>query len=627
MKAFGYIRVSTEEQEKGYSLEYQEQTIKEYCQKRNIELLKVFQDTSSGANFQRKELQELLNNLNEIDTVIVWKMDRLSRSVKDTIRIMEIFEEQGKELISISEPFLSVTGDGKTKLMIHLFSSFSQYERDLIRERTLIGKLEKAKKGLVPAGRSAYGYFYKNGDFEIIEEEAQVVRLIFNKYIEIQTFGGVAKFLNENGYRTRTGKMWGATYIRNIINNPIYIGIYTYNKKSGKDKKINSESEWIKIENENWKIIDNETFNKAQEIYKSGKKFFKESSRLGTGNSLFGGLIKCGVCGYSMTIRGSVKYNSKLFYKCKSKVELGIDCGNDVVYENFLEEGIIELIEYLANLSKNDIYKEILNITTSSKDNEALRKIDIKIKEVKSLIEKYSREFESLLLKGINIPDALAKKLNEYENTLKELQKERDNLLMEENKIKNRVMDWEEFIALLSRLRDILEIASAEDKKALYKSFIDKIIYRKGKVTAVVKDKEFEVNYKPRILDLSQDDIEYLKSFDTNRAKILLLANQTHNRNEIAEKLGVSQYLVDYVISKWKAGRKTVVKHHGEPKKKKSKAFPIVKEFVEKHNIDINSIPAYKLTHMINKATGLNLSEHSVRSSLYELKKKKKQNF
>jgi len=92
-KAFGYLRVSTEEQTKGYSLEAQKKAIEEYCKNNNIQIIKFFEDHTSGAKIQRKELQSMLDELDLVDTVIVWKIDRLSRSVKDTLKIMEIFEQ------------------------------------------------------------------------------------------------------------------------------------------------------------------------------------------------------------------------------------------------------------------------------------------------------------------------------------------------------------------------------------------------------------------------------------------------------------------------------------------------------------------------------------------------------
>ncbi len=630
MKVFGYIRVSTEEQEKGFSLEFQEQTIRDYCEKHNLDLVKIFKDTSSGAQFDRPELQELLSSLDRVDKVIVWKMDRLSRSVKDTIRIMEIFEEKGKELISISEPFLSVTGDGKTKLMIHLFSSFAQYERDLIRERMMTGKIEKARRGLVPAGRSAYGYRYKNGTFEIIEEEAKIVKLIFEKYIELKTLGQVVRYLNQNGFRNQSGKPWKLSSVKSIITNPIYTGLYTYNKtKQERKKKLRPESEWIRIYNPDWKIIDDATFQKAQEIYKlNQKKHQKSSNRLGTGKiSLFGGLIECGVCGYSMTIKYSSTYGRRTFYQCKSYAEDRIGCGNDVVYEDFLEEGVIKLVEQLAQSSKDEIYKYVLEESMSNISDEQLKNIENQEKQIKILIKKYTDEFETFLLKGLTVPDSLREKLVKYEEELRNLEKQKEMILKEKKNREKEFMEWDEFIELLSSLKDILKIASKEDKKMFYKSFIDRISFTKGKVNVFIKGKSFEIEYRPRILDLTEDDIKYLKSINTDRANIILLANQINNRDKIAEKLNVSQHLVDYVITKWKSGRKSVVRRSGEPKQRRLKGFYIVKQFVEENNIDINQISGLELTRLINEKLNLNLSEHSVRSSLYALGKKKNRNF
>ena len=620
MKAFGYTRVSTEEQTKGYSLEAQKRMIEDYCYQHNIKLIKFFEDHTSGANIDRIELKQMLEELDFVDAVIVWRIDRLSRSVKDTLRIMEIFEEKGKDLISITEPFLSVRGDSQSRLMLHIFSSFAQYERDLIRERTLYGKLEKAKKGLVPAGKAPYGYKYENHQYKIIEEEAKVVKLIFKLYKEYKSIGEVVRHLNKNGYRDRENKFWNLSRVNKILRNEVYKGIYVYNKRTATKKNghwIKPKEEWVIVERKDWAIIDEELFNEVQEILNLNKT--STSKRLGTGKSLFGGFIECGVCGRKMVVKST--HRKTPYYRCKSYDER-IPCDNDYVFEPFLEEASISIIKQLAEMDKKEIYKQILKELENDTLNNQLKFINKEKEKIQKLIKLFTNEFEKYLLEGKEIPSSLRNKLIEYEEKLKKLEVEEERILIEKQKTEKEAISWKEFIEMLKDIEYLFEIATREEKKLLYKSIFEKIIFTRGKVKAYIKGREFELPYKPRLIDLTEEEKKLLQQINTVRAKIVLMASEVFDKNVIAQKLNTDNYTIDYSIKAFKDGNLHLLKID-KPAGTKLKFKELVESYIKENNIDIDKISGRELQKRLTSDLKVRISQRQVLNILYLLGKKR----
>ena len=159
-KAVGYIRVSTDEQtQHGYSLEAQAQAIKKYCELQGWELVRIYRDDGySGASMERPDLQQLLEDvyLRKFDVVVVWKLDRLSRNLKDTLYLLDdALEKNGIGFISIQEQFDTTTPIGKAVMQI--IAVFAQLEREMITERMKMGKYQKARLGQF-GGHVLYGY-------------------------------------------------------------------------------------------------------------------------------------------------------------------------------------------------------------------------------------------------------------------------------------------------------------------------------------------------------------------------------------------------------------------------------------------------------------------------------------
>lgn len=221
-RAVIYTRVSTDKQEKeGYSLPEQERLCMAAIQSKEWEYVSTYSDTWSGATMDRPGLQELLTDLKSglFDVVVIYKLDRLSRTQKDTMAIIEDFLcKHNVGLLSLSETLDTTTPFGKA--MIGILSAFNQLERDNIRYRTMMGKQAKKEKGGFLGAPMLTGYKYAGNDkVEIDEKGAEYVRLIFKMRNEGATLDKIAQTINEKGMKGRDGGIARANSIRKILKN------------------------------------------------------------------------------------------------------------------------------------------------------------------------------------------------------------------------------------------------------------------------------------------------------------------------------------------------------------------------------------------------------------------------
>lgn len=223
MKLLGYIRVSTSGQSDNFSLDDQTNKIKAYCQTYDHELVNVFQDTFSGATLNREALTQLLEAIKDYDGIIVYKIDRLSRSAKDTLEIVETLRKAGKTLISISELIDISTPQGK--LFLTMLSGVAEYEREIIKERVTNGRKAKKATGSYAGGQPKFGFKVKHEfsndklvkTLEVNEMEQNIIDLVKRHKRSGKSFNSIATWLNDNGYQTKQGKQFTIMQVKRIL--------------------------------------------------------------------------------------------------------------------------------------------------------------------------------------------------------------------------------------------------------------------------------------------------------------------------------------------------------------------------------------------------------------------------
>ncbi len=334
-----YTRVSTDNQaEKEFnSCEAQEEKIRNFVKSQNNwEVFKVYSDPGyTGANIDRPALQELLEDLKQgiINNVLVYKIDRLTRSPKDFYQLIEYFENYNVSFISITERFDTSTPSGR--LLRNIMLTFAQFERELASERTRDKMFERAKKGLWNGGLVPFGYKKENKKLFVSSKEAKIVRLIYETYIETKSLAEVYEKLKEQGVKDRKGKTFSKTAISYILRNTVYTGKIRYDGKlyQGIHKPI----------------ITEDLFNLAQQIHKNQEKKLRVYK-----DFLFGGLINCKECGSKMTPcytnkRWKGKLNRFYYYRCTSTFKREWNsCRTKQVNASRLEGYILENLERIA---------------------------------------------------------------------------------------------------------------------------------------------------------------------------------------------------------------------------------------------------------------------------------------
>ena len=196
---FGYVRVSTENQLENYSIDEQIERIRAYCTAKGWSLAKIYSDGGySGGNIERPALKEMLLHLSDVNAVVVYKLDRLSRSQKDTLTLIEDrFLPSNTDFISINENFDTSTPFGRA--MIGILSVFAQLEKDQITERFTMGRIGRSKAGYYHGGStSPTGYDYKDGLLVVNEYEAAIVRTIFSQFLNGKSINAIANYCKEH---------------------------------------------------------------------------------------------------------------------------------------------------------------------------------------------------------------------------------------------------------------------------------------------------------------------------------------------------------------------------------------------------------------------------------------------
>ncbi|MBA7517498.1 hypothetical protein ES705_09552 [subsurface metagenome] len=235
IRLVGYARVSTDRQKEEGTIEIQEKALKEYVDKSDYELVRIFKDEAISGSSElenRPGLAELFNYLEDnkdIKGVLIYKLDRLARDLYIQEYSIKKLELLNKELISIKEPDLS-SKDPMRKAFRQFMGIISELEKAFITMRLLAGRINKAQKGGFAGGSTAMGYISKNRTLIINEEQAETIRLIFKmKRYKRMGLREIARGLNKLNIPTSSGRgRWYGRTVKYILENPLYKGVAHY---------------------------------------------------------------------------------------------------------------------------------------------------------------------------------------------------------------------------------------------------------------------------------------------------------------------------------------------------------------------------------------------------------------
>ena len=205
LKCYLYTRVSTSMQVDGYSLDAQRDKLRKYAAYEDMIVAGEYSDEGfSGKNIQgRQDFQRMLNDIqdgkDDVSYVLVFKLSRFGRNAADVLNSLQLMQDFGVNLICVEDGIDSSKDAGK--LMISVLSAVAEIERENIRTQTMAGREQKAREGKWNGGFAPYGYKLESGNLVIAEDEVEVIRVIYDRYIHTnEGVAGVAKYLNRNGF-------------------------------------------------------------------------------------------------------------------------------------------------------------------------------------------------------------------------------------------------------------------------------------------------------------------------------------------------------------------------------------------------------------------------------------------
>lgn len=461
MRVFTYARVSTREQaEEGYSIGAQTEKLRAYCSAMDWNITGEYVDPGySGGKLERPAIQQLINDVKSggCDTVLVKKLDRISRSQKDTLFLIEdVFLKNNINFVSIEENFDTNTPMGRA--MIGILSVFAQLERDTIKERTQEGLLERAKDGYFHGGTFyPVGYDYVNGHLIINEYEAMQVRLIYDLFVNKGwTVSKIWSHMREN-YTTKYSNWKHASSIYSIFTTPIYIG------------KIQYMGELYEGRHE--PLVDEETYYKAQRMLADPRRRvnMRNDSPFEVTNLLGGGLIRCTHCGNTYYAKGvpSGKGSNRIYrpyYGCYSRYKTAKhritdpNCRNKLYAVCELDYIIVTELRKLA--FDNEYLKSKIKSSGNNSDITAFET------QLNSLKKQRERLLDLYQLGTIRIED-LGERIQSIDNECDLIKAQ-----IYELEDKERIMPIEEVQELLLNVNEIFENGTFEEKRNIITSLI-----------------------------------------------------------------------------------------------------------------------------------------------------------
>lgn len=458
----------------------------------------------SGKNTDRPQFQELLQDIKngEIHRVIVYKLDRISRSILDFASMMQMFEQYGVEFVSSTEKFDTSTPMGRA--MLNICVVFAQLERETIQKRVLDSYNARKKKGFYMGGKIPYGFSkekivingIRTSKYIINPEEMEQVITIYEMYSNPTTsMRDIIGYFNENGIKQLRGGKWRATNLLSLVKNPIYVqadlDIYEFFKSQGVEiinppsdfigtngcylyKGENAEADKsVRLEGHTLVLaphggtIPSETWLKVRRKCLNDNKILKPNKAK---NTWLSGKLKCKKCGYAILSRGSTKGEKFRYLFCQfSKNDNGCE-GIHCMKTSDMEDAIL-----------NEIKEKLSNFKTLSREQSAA--INPKINELRIKEKDIDNEIESLMEKLVDANDTLLKYINkrivELDNAKKQILSDLNTLTLSQNNITNsktivdHVDKWDKL--------------SFDDKRSVVDALIDKIM---------VSDESVEINWK-----------------------------------------------------------------------------------------------------------------------------------
>ena len=456
-----YCRVSTDEQaQQGFSIDHQRERLIAYCHSQGWDDYRLYIDDGyTGTNLDRPELTRMLQHIDggRIQTVVVYKLDRLSRKQKDALYLLEdVFDKRECTFKSATEPFDTSTPLGKA--MLGILAVFAQLERDTIIERTTSGRRTRIRRGLWYGGRTPFGYRWdkEKQQLVIVPEHAEIIRQIYKQYLQGKSLSELADWFRMRVSDIKLDHKGISQLLGRIV--------YTGRLSTGTQETVEGRHEAI-ISSELYEMIQNERARRSNGSTPSG-------------TYLLSGLCRCGVCGGAvvrvhMRARG-YSYN---YYVCKDqhvrrreRKGLGY-CKSGYQRQEPLEQKIIDIVRHTA-LNLEDFRDELSKPSIEHLDASAAHaNIGRQLTALDTKLNRWYDAFEEGTLNASQLKERI-RSLEEERNKLRLLLDEAADVLQPPQT--DKLFD---LLRLVDQAWDVMEF---DERQAVLRTAISKIVLCPG---------------------------------------------------------------------------------------------------------------------------------------------------
>jgi len=399
-----YVRVSTDEQAReGYSIRAQQEKLKAYATLKEWHIYGIYVDEGiSGKDIDgRPEIKRLITDIEsgKVTNVLVFKIDRLTRSTKNLIELMDLFNVHDCAFNSLSESIDTSTASGR--MFLKIVGIFAEFERENLAERLRLGFERKAREGYsLACAKQAYGYNRQKGNktLEVNETEAEIVKRIFDMYLNSDyTYYKIAHTLTAQNVPTKTGKRWATATVKEILKNPIYIGKVRYS--------VRDTSRYFEADGWHTPIIDETTFYEVQD--KMSKVRRVSNTKRPTAGVYFAGVLYCIKCGCKFSPKWDYRHTNTQrrvevgnprelafpSYRCHNALK-NMGCTSKSVSHKKLEDAFLQHIAKIPDVSADDISQT--DNTTQPSHSAEIATITAEI----TLIERKTKEIMGVFMSG-----------------------------------------------------------------------------------------------------------------------------------------------------------------------------------------------------------------------------------
>lgn len=486
----------------------------------------IYEDEGfSGKNTDRPQFKEMMLEIDKgnIDKIVCYRLDRISRNMSDFVKLIDLLNEKGVQFISVNEQFDTTVPMGKA--MMYISSIFSQLERETIAERIRDNLIELAKTGRWLGGITPTGYksvevesigingrTKKAHKLEIVDSEAEIIRLIYDKFLEIGSLSKLETYLINRDIKTKNNIYFSRFALKSILTNPVYAaadkdsydyfkdydifadraefngnyGVIAYNKtkQSKKRTKINPVEDWIVAVGGHKGIISGYDWVRVQNILNENSHKSYRKPRVN--EALLGGIIYCS-CGSRMGPKMS--RNGAFSYACRLKLKSNkVKCQAENINGIKLDKHIVELIKgfecnKISLIRELEKGKKYIKGSVESGTAPLCKKLSSNKSEINSLVSKLANansSVEKYIIDRINVLDAentdIARKISEQEKT--------------EKADKMTVQQIEEFKKGVMSFSACVDNMSFEKKRAAIKTLINRVTWNGSSVEVIFATKD-----------------------------------------------------------------------------------------------------------------------------------------